>query len=178
MRPADVCGWARYPNSPSSDSSLRMVAELRLRKWRLTSCCEPTGTAVTVNSRTTAFRISCFLGSNGVGTLRAGVLTVYRSPALWGRLLSSCSEDGQRDLVVQIEASSGRCPAQPPTFHQARSSELAEPILEGWGNLQAGGGAEPQHHPLGVGAFRRQLLSVLTGRSRHAWPRKRLIGPV
>src|SRR5438128_10564208 len=40
-----------------------MVAEDRLTKYRVCSACEPTGTALVVNSWTTARRIACFLFS-------------------------------------------------------------------------------------------------------------------
>src|SRR5712692_4808151 len=66
---------SRYFVNLSSASSLRMVAEDRLTKYRLWSDWEPTGTALVVNSFTTARRIACFLFSIVIGTLASRVLT-------------------------------------------------------------------------------------------------------
>src|SRR4029077_7173491 len=50
-----------------------MVAEERLTKYRLCRACEPTGTALVVNSCTTARRIDCFRFSISFSTLRPRV---------------------------------------------------------------------------------------------------------
>src|SRR5260370_5821053 len=63
-----------------------MVADERLTKYRLCSDWEPTGTALVVNSCTTARRIACFLFSMLVGTLPARVLTTVP------RALSGCAD--------------------------------------------------------------------------------------
>src|SRR5712691_4287534 len=99
MRPAEVCGCVRYPRSARSASSLRMVAEDRLTKYRLCSAWEPTGTALVVNSFTTARRIACFLFSMVSALCPAECQLQYR----------------ERDLVVQVHATpGGRHPAVDP----------------------------------------------------------------
>src|SRR5215510_13618556 len=51
MRPALVCGCARYPISSRSAMTLRIVAGDRCGKWRLESAREPTGSAESTYSR-------------------------------------------------------------------------------------------------------------------------------
>src|SRR5215470_13685177 len=58
MRPALVCGWARYPISSRSAMTLRIVAGDRCEKWRLDSAREPTGSAESTYSRINAMSTS------------------------------------------------------------------------------------------------------------------------
>ena len=45
-RPADVCGWATYPNSSRSDMIVRMVAGLSENPYLREMVRDPTGSAV------------------------------------------------------------------------------------------------------------------------------------
>src|SRR5215467_2840266 len=58
MRPALVCGCARYPISSRSAITLRIVAGERCGKWRLDSAREPTGSAESTYSRISAMSTS------------------------------------------------------------------------------------------------------------------------
>src|SRR5215207_8977277 len=64
MRPADVCGWTRYPSCSSTAISLRTVAEDTLTPGAAAMWVEPTGSAVAMYSCTTALRIAVFRSSS------------------------------------------------------------------------------------------------------------------
>jgi len=53
-RPADVCGWARYPASSKSARTFRMVAGDSENPYFLLSVRLPTGSPDPMNSVTTA----------------------------------------------------------------------------------------------------------------------------
>src|SRR5512132_1106967 len=69
MRPAEVYGWVMYPSRSSTVMSLRTVAldtpSLRERATRW----DPTGSAVSTYSSTTARRIAALRSSRSVGSV-------------------------------------------------------------------------------------------------------------
>ena len=50
MRPADVCGWMRYPSCSSIAISLRTVADETRTPGESAMCVDPTGWAVEMYS--------------------------------------------------------------------------------------------------------------------------------
>ena len=75
MRPADECGWVRYPRSSKSAKTLRIVAGDRSRPYFLERVRLPTGMPVAVNSVTTALRMARSLFERPVTTGDSGPLS-------------------------------------------------------------------------------------------------------
>src|SRR5262252_9427031 len=76
------------------------------------------------------------------------------------RAARSASEDLQRDAVVEVQAAAGGRVAAAVAGDETGLDQRAERPLEPGGRLQAGDGAQAQHHPLGPGPLGRQLLAV------------------
>src|ERR1700704_4143324 len=130
-----------------------MVADERLTKYRLCSAWEPTGTALVVNSWTTARRIACFLFSMIFSTLPA--------PGARRAQLPECSlQYRERDLVVQVHAAAGGHDAAADPRDQAAGRQLV-PLRVG-----GGGGSHPilctqaQHQRFGRRFARLQVFPI------------------
>src|SRR3954466_13722176 len=80
MRPAEVCGWTRYPSCSRTAISLRTVAEETRTPGAWAMWVEPTGNAVAMYSCTTALRIA-----------------VLRSSSLWHSTLPTATRRGRLD---------------------------------------------------------------------------------
>ena len=66
IRPAEVCGWSRYPPAESSAISLRMVADDTLFSSISTRVLEPTGSPVRIYSSMIAFSIRFFRSPSSI----------------------------------------------------------------------------------------------------------------
>src|SRR2546430_578450 len=118
MRPAEVCGWTRYPRSSSVAISLRMVAELTPRRPRCATTSDPTGSAVSIYERITVRKISCLrVSSSGCtaslpgGDIPAGAARtdLARQVLGTGRLAREVRY-GLRRLTRAVAAGALRCP--------------------------------------------------------------------
>src|ERR1035441_3436613 len=68
-RPAEVCGWERYPSSARSAITLRIEAGLRVSWRRFEMVRDPTGSPVSIYARTIEVRISRYLKLSGASVL-------------------------------------------------------------------------------------------------------------
>src|SRR5438270_5398969 len=121
-----------------------MVADDRLTKYLLWRACEPTGTALLVNSLTTARRIACFLSSMVSALARGECQLQYR----------------QRDLVVQVQAASRRRDPAVAALDEAVPDEPAELGVEARGRRHALHRPEAEHQRLGGRLARFELFPV------------------